>query len=310
MRRLVAVFLMLLAVAGAAFTSAFILRPVRLSGELRKAGMALAGVQRARLGTLASWQRDLCEPGAPCRCVALIHGLGDSALTWDKILTGEKKAGLPPPPPGTFLAAVELPGTEGSAPPASPEGFSIPALARTVREALEPRCSSWTVVGNSLGGWVAGHLAADWPQGVERLVLANPAGLEDPTGASEATARLLAEPTVEGMKGFSQKAYHEAPKAPERAWPEVVAGIKERPAKAMVEAMRREHVLDARAKDIRAPAVVVWGESDRAIPRAVGERFAKLIPGAVFAPAAACGHLPQRECPDAVHKAIFGRIGP
>src|SRR2546430_394370 len=80
-------------------------------------------------------------------------------------------------------------------------------------------CPAWTVVGNSLGGWVAGWLALRWPDGVRKLVLINPAGLLDASGLSEATARTLAEPTPEKMKEFASRAYAHPRKAPDRVWP-------------------------------------------------------------------------------------------
>jgi pimeloyl-ACP methyl ester carboxylesterase len=286
-----------------ACAGSFFLRPVQTVDFLRQSALSLGGVRRVRVGTLAAYEEDLCSPGKPCRCIALIHGLGDSALTWDSVLLG--KDGAARPPAGTKLLAVELPGSEGSLPPSTPEGYAVPAMADTVKDALQSSCPQWTVVGNSLGGWVAGWLALKWPAGVKELVLVNAAGLADPTGTEEQTARILEDPTPEKMKEFAVRAYHNPRPIPNRAWEDVVASIRSRPAAKMVAALKKEYLLDDKAGNIRADTIIVWGASDRVVPRAVGEGFARLIPGARLELVPDCGHLPQQECPQAISKALF-----
>jgi pimeloyl-ACP methyl ester carboxylesterase len=282
----------------------FLARPVERIDDLRKVRLSLYGVRRVRAGTLAAYEEDLCETGKPCRCVALIHGLGDSALTWDNVLLGKK--GAPAPPRGTKLLAVELPGSEGSDPPSDPAGYAVPAMAKTIEDSLRARCPSWTLVGNSLGGFLAADIALDWPGGVEKLYLVNAAGLDDPSGVQVETARILQEPTGEKMREFSTRAYYKKMRAPLRVFDEVAATIRTRPAAKIVAQLKKEDLLDSRAKLIRAPTTILWGEADRVVPRTVGEGFAKKIPGAKLVLIPKCGHLPQQECPEAVSKALFG----
>lgn len=283
--------------------AAFCFRPLQAVMWLRKAALARGGVKRVTVAGLKAYEKDLCEPGKPCRCVALVHGLGDSALTWDNLLLGKK--GAAPPRAGFRYLAVELPGSEGSLPPATPQGYAIPALADAVKAGLETRCSTWTVVGNSLGGWIAATLALRWPQGVERLVLVNNAGVADPTGDLVRAARTLESPTVASMRDFMARAYDHHGPIPDRAWPGVVASIRSRPTARIVAALSARDLLDGRLGGIRARTTVVWGESDRVVPRAVGEAFARGIRGARLAPAPRCGHLPQQECPAAVTDALY-----
>ncbi|MBI3549476.1 MAG: alpha/beta hydrolase [Elusimicrobia bacterium] len=270
---------------------------------IRKVSMTAGGVRRIRAGSLAGYERDLCEPRKPCRCVGLIHGLSDSALTWDNVLLG--KRGADKPAPGTLYVALEYPGSEGSFPPAA--GFTIPAMAEAMRASLEPKCSKWTLVGNSLGGWIAAWMALQWPDGVERLILLSPAGFEDPTGLALETARTLEEPTPQAMEAFMAKSYHRPMPIPKRAWPAIIATLNSRPTKSILSAMRREDLLDRRASAIRAPTLVLWGSSDRTLPLAVGEGFARTIRGARLMPVKDCGHLPQQECPAAVTRALAER---
>lgn len=283
--------------------AAFYLRPLQSVMWLRKAALARGGVKRVTVAGLKAYEKDLCEPGQPCRCVALVHGLGDSALTWDNILLGKK--GAAPPRPGYRYLAVEYPGSEGSAPPATPAGYAIPAISDAIKAALETRCSTWTVAGNSLGGWIAATLALRWPGGVERLVLVNNAGVADPTGDLEKAARTLESPTVPAMRDFMARAYHHHDPIPDRAWPAVVAAIRGRPTARIVAALSTKDLLDGRLGKIRARTTVVWGESDRVVPRSCGEAFARGIPGARLSPVPDCGHLPQQECPASVTAALY-----
>lgn len=303
--KLAAAALLLLALAGGAlFAAAAALRPFGTLVTMRKLALRRGGVVRVRHGALAAWERDRCAPGGSCRCVALIHGMGDSGLTWDKVMLG---LGAPPPPQGTRVVALELPGTEGSRRPEGVEAYRVPAQAKAVREALEPLCPKWTVAGNSLGGWISAELALQWPEGVERLVLVNSVGLYDPSGLLYETGRILSDPTAQTLKDFVTRAKaHPPEKVPSRAWQEIVDSMRSRPIKETFDAFRMEDVLDARARLIRAPTAILWGDADRVVPSDMPVRMAKLIPKSTLEHIPDCGHLPQQECPAPVTKALFG----
>ncbi|MFI5347336.1 MAG: alpha/beta fold hydrolase [Elusimicrobiota bacterium] len=291
--------------AGAFFlasVAAFTLAPFETVTALRRAALWKNGVRRVPLeGGLFAYERNGCLPGKPCRCVALIHGLGDSALTWDKMLM-DPRAGRA----GLRLLAPDMPGADGSAPPADSSGWAIRAQARTLRTALESRCPEWTVAGNSLGGWTSLWLALDWPAGVHDLVLADAAGIEDPSGRQVESARVLAEPTLPLLKEFSRRARYRDREIPERAWISALASIKGRHTYELVHGLRREELLDSRLPGLRAPATIIWGDADGIIPIAVGARLHRLIKGSRYEVAKRCGHLPQQECPEVVARALFG----
>lgn len=266
----------------------------------REAALRLSGVSRVEVEGLAAWSRDACAPGEPCRCVALVHGMGDTALTWDKLMIGG--GGAPAAPRGTRILALELPGTEGSAPAAD---YGVRAQAAAVRRALASRCPRWTVAGNSLGGWIATWVALDWPDGVERLVLLNPAGVTDPTGRALETGRTIASPTLEALRDFDARARHSPRSAPDRVLRRVAEMILSRPVKETFAAFREADALDAHLPRLRVPLEIVWGESDRLIPLETARRFVRLARGATLTLVPACGHLPQQECPAAAASAVF-----
>lgn len=277
------------------------LAPFETHVALRRLAIRRGGARLVSAGPLLAYELNGCRAGAPCRCVALVHGLGDTAMTWDKTMLGE--GGAPVPPAGILLLAVNLPGVEGS--PAASD-YGIRAQARILRTALEPRCAEWTVAGNSLGGWIAAWLAVDWPQGVKKLVLVNAAGLTDPTGLALEAARTLGAPTIAAMKVFSARAYFKPRPVPERAWPAAVAAIRSRPTSAIFAALKLEDVLDARLKDVKADTTILWGTADGILPAGFPERFRKGLRGSRLVLIPGCGHLPQQECPATVSKALFG----
>jgi pimeloyl-ACP methyl ester carboxylesterase len=268
---------------------------------LRRAALWKGGVSRVRLADgLLAYERDGCEPGKPCRCVALIHGLGDSALTWDGMLLDPRASA-----PGLRLVAPDMPGADGSPVPPDPSGYAIRAQARTLRAGLEPLCPAWTVAGNSLGGWTSLWLALDWPAGVKRLALLDSAGISDPSGRAEESARALGDPTLEGIKEFSRRARYIDREAPPRAWVSALAAIEARHTHDVAHALRRDELLDDRLSELKVPATIIWGDADRIIPVEVGRRLHRLLAGSRFELVRRCGHIPQHECPGPVARALF-----
>lgn len=278
------------------------LNPLRVHDAVNQTRLRWSGVGDFRSGSVAGLVRDTCRPEVPCRCAALLHGLGDTAVTWRRILSGDPAA---PVPAGWRLYAPDMPGTGASAAPAG--GYAQPEQARLIRSALEPLCPSWTVVGNSLGGWTAGWLAVQWPQGVERLILLSPAGLVDPSGASESTARALGSPGVAVLREFNKRVTHVERKIPDRAFEEMAALLNERPVRANLVAIRPEHFLEGKLGALTMPVSLLWGESDRVILPAQADAFRRELPSASISLIPACGHLPQMECPAPVRKALFGQ---
>jgi pimeloyl-ACP methyl ester carboxylesterase len=49
---------------------------------------------------------------------------------------------------------------------------------------------------------------------------------------------------------------------------------------------------------VRPPALVVWGDDDKIVPRSAGERYAELLPRAKFEIVRAAGHCVEMEQPD------------
>jgi 2-hydroxy-6-oxonona-2,4-dienedioate hydrolase len=65
------------------------------------------------------------------------------------------------------------------------------------------------------------------------------------------------------------------------------------------------HLLGA----VRAPALVVWGDDDRVVPRSAAARYVEALPKAKLEIVKASGHCVDMEQPDALVRLIVDFIG-
>jgi len=148
-----------------------------------------------------------------------------------------------------------------------------------------------SIVGASLGGWIASAFAVAHPERVERLVLAAPAGVKvdgvprydyfanpledilrhlfhDPARAAQILpAEYGAEVIVRG--------YHEFTTLARLAWNPYFYDPK----------------LQQRLPRVATPTLIVWGERDAILPLQHAEVFAALLPNATLEMLPDCGHL-------------------
>jgi pimeloyl-ACP methyl ester carboxylesterase len=152
-----------------------------------------------------------------------------------------------------------------------------------------------TVVGNSIGGWIAAEMALAGSARITGVVLVDACGIEVP-GHPVADFFSL---TLDQVAEFS---YHDpgpfridpaAMSAQQRA---VMAGNREALAVYGGTTMT-DPGLHARLGRIAVPALVVWGDSDRIVDQDYGRAYAAAIPGARFRLLPATGHMPQIETP-------------
>jgi pimeloyl-ACP methyl ester carboxylesterase len=59
---------------------------------------------------------------------------------------------------------------------------------------------------------------------------------------------------------------------------------------------------------VRAPALVVWGDDDKIVPRSAGERYAALLPKARLVTVRAAGHCVEMEQPGELATLVSGFI--
>jgi pimeloyl-ACP methyl ester carboxylesterase len=222
-------------------------------------------------------------PGIP---LFFIHGFLAEARMWAPTLLRMDR--------DNHLLAMDLPGAGRSDP--MPEGMTVRTLAAAAAEVMEQLdIDSATVVGNSLGGWIALVLALEHPERVSGLILVDSAGISFPPPPDA----VILPRTVEQFEQAWPWTYSRM-RSPPRFFARDVLRIRDIPAaESLLERLKNgSELLDGQLGRIRAPTLVVWGQLDRMIPREVGGRLAKQIKGADYREIPSCGHVPPVECPE------------
>jgi 2-hydroxy-6-oxonona-2,4-dienedioate hydrolase len=168
-----------------------------------------------------------------------------------------------------------------------------------------------SLVGNSMGGWVAANYALAHPEKVERLVLVDAAGYAFAPGFDTGQLIKLNPSTREGMKELVSHVFYNKVIFMSDAF--IDASLAARinagdghTIRSITESMiRREDFLDNRLAAIKQPTLIIWGREDGLLPLADGQRFQKEIPGAQLIVFDQCGHVPQVEKALAFNEAVL-----
>ena len=172
----------------------------------------------------------------------------------------------------------------------------IPGLARLYAALLdELELSDVTVVGNSIGGWIAAELATIGSPRVSSYVIVDAVGLEVP-GHPVADFFSLTPAEVAGRSYYDPERYGVDLSALPPEAQQAMAGNRATLAVYGGQTMT-DAGLAARLANVTAPTLVVWGEADRIADPAYGRAYAQSIPGAEYELLTETGHLPQIETP-------------
>jgi pimeloyl-ACP methyl ester carboxylesterase len=236
-------------------------RPVEWGEAKLRFRLWEAGARPVLWEKYRGFTQDRCggRPPADCECVWLIHGMGESVLTWRKIF-------LAPAPLGSLpvrLFAIDLPGHGGSLKRHHPAEYRVSNIAREIDAeiAMTSRCPLNALVGEDFGGWVAARLALLAPKRYARLVLIDPLGLKE----------------TESMTG---------------------GRFREGIASEIRAAQVVEDELDGRSGKIPVETLVIGVGKDPAVSPQALERFARGLPHAELVTLPDCGPFPQKECPE------------
>lgn len=242
--------------------------------------------------------------------IMLVHGIGSSADTWEPVfgLLAER---------GAAVIAVDLPGHGESSKERG--DYSLGAMASTLRDLLDILGHDRVhLVGHSLGGGISLQFAYQFPERVDRLVLASSGGLGEEAfiglraaalpgssvalkvainrrtiaGAARA-GRLLSKIGIEPhalssgalrtVSRLSDGERREAFLATLRS----VVGVRGQ----RVSALEKLHLLDGDR------VLIVWGEGDPMIPMAHGAHAHSLLAGSRFVAFSDARHEPHVDDP-------------
>lgn len=159
-----------------------------------------------------------------------------------------------------------------------------------------------SVVGNSLGGWIAAEMALLHSARVSSYVLVDAVGIQvagHPVAdffnltPSEVAQRSYHDPATFGVDPTNLPPEAQALMAGNRAALATYGGT------AMT-----DPTLAPRLRAVSTPTLVVWGDSDRIVDPDFGRAYAAAIPGALFQLLPATGHMPQIESPEDLTRAV------
>lgn len=231
--------------------------------------------------------------------VVLLHGLGGNKDVWDgfgKIIT-----------PSNHVFALDLPGFGQSARDENADYGYAAQAARLEKIVRALGLQRFHLVGQSMGGGLAGLYAATHPNEIQSLALIAPTGIkspepseyqklleqkQDPLTVHEAGdyQRMLAflfdaPPDIPGIvaRGLAKEAVHNAP-FNHRVGEKMFAGDL--------------WFLEPLLGKLTMPVFVLWCDHDRVIHPSTVDVIRRALPNAKIEVMKGCGHLPHVERPD------------
>jgi pimeloyl-ACP methyl ester carboxylesterase len=158
-----------------------------------------------------------------------------------------------------------------------------------------------SLVGNSMGGWIAALYAVRYPKRVERLVLVDAAGFAPPKEFDLSTLSGLNPSTREQARYLMNLVFFNPLLKSEAAVDATLAARMSAgdgyTIQSLVESIyRNEDMLDGKLSAVKQPTLIIWGRNDGLTPLArEGEQYKREMPSAQFIVFDGCGHVPQVE---------------
>ena len=246
--------------------------------------------------------------------LVLVHGLGSSAQgDWGRVMHTLAQTHR--------VLALDLPGFGASDKPAIDYGVQtwVDFLGEFLRA---KRVVAFTLMGESLGGWIAAQYTIQALTGVavgESFVLPKPSKLVlcDAAGHRASMARSFEPPppgapigaSLAGQKALLGAIFHGPSYRSDENLRGGWAWSMGKGDSATIKAFMTNkailgEAIDGKLGAITIPTLVVWGEHDLLIPLADGQSYANGIPGAKLVVIPASGHAPMIETPAAFLAAV------
>jgi len=164
-----------------------------------------------------------------------------------------------------------------------------------------------SLVGLGFGGWIAAEMAAMAPRDFHRLVLVGAMGLKPPEGD-------IFDQAIVSYLDYARAGFHDQ-QAFARIYGEVSTDqlvewdlCREMSFRIAWKPYMYNQSLPNLLGGVRAPALVVWGDDDKIVPRSAGQHYARLLPGARFEVVRSSGHCVEMEQPDPLTRLVQGFI--
>lgn len=271
-------------------------RPLKVDAMFSRFALGRLGFEKTSIpspdGRITVWI------GGEGPCMVLLHGAGDQAGAWARM--------VPPLLDDYQVVIPDLPGHWKSDPHKGPLG--VDQLLSGVEVVMDSVCagSEVVLVGNSLGAWMAMLYAHDYPDRVARLVAVNGGAIREDNPAVNLypATREEAGEMMKGLMGPATLPF------PGFVLDDVIRWSRVGPAgrlKGRLLAAGDQidaYLLDDRLDEVVVPVDLVWGDADGLFTLDYAQRLLDGLPRARLHTVHGCGHLPHRECPDKTAEAI------
>jgi len=160
-----------------------------------------------------------------------------------------------------------------------------------------------SLVGLGFGGWIAAEMAALAPRDFHRLVLVGAMGVKPPEGD-------IMDQAIVSYIDYAQAGFHD-PAAFTRVFGEVSTDqlvawdlCREMSFRIAWKPYMYSQTLPHLLGGVRAPALLVWGDDDKVVPRSAGELYARSLRQARLEIVPASGHCVDMEQPEALARLV------
>jgi pimeloyl-ACP methyl ester carboxylesterase len=164
-----------------------------------------------------------------------------------------------------------------------------------------------SLIGLGFGGWIAAEMATMAPREFHRLVLVGAMGLKPLEGD-------ILDQAIVSYLDYARAGFHD-----QAAFAKVYGDVstdqlvewdlcREMCFRIAWKPYMYSQTLPHLLGGVRTPALVVWGDDDKVVPRSAGERYAALLPKARFETVRAAGHCVEMEQPGELARLVNGFI--
>jgi len=229
--------------------------------------------------------------------IIMVHGSGGNKDNWlylAKYFTPDYRVIIP-----------DLPGHGDSSKPQNANYNHMSQVERLNLFVKELKLTKFHLVGNSMGGNIAGNYAADYPDMVKTLALFDASGVNAPV-KSELILLLEKGINPELVKDvneydkFLEFVFVKPPKLPsfmKQYLAEQAVAAEPLDKKIYNDMWSDMYMLESKLNKINAPTLIVWGDSDKLVHISSVPIFEKNIKNSKAVIIKECGHAPMLEKP-------------
>ena len=171
-----------------------------------------------------------------------------------------------------------------------------------------------SLVGNSMGGWIAGLMAIKYPNRVEKIVLADAAGIV-PANVNTDEIYQLNNSTRDEIRAnlkriFANPMLQNNEALVDQFMTQRIASNDGYTINSIIESIKRkEDFLNERLGEIKKPTLIIWGKQDGLLPVSDAAVFNKGIANSQLVIFDNCGHVPQFEKAAEFNKTVLEFLG-